>query len=343
AVTECLNPLGNSNIFNTEVAYSEQAAVRPKEERDGGKEMESLPEFQLHKGRLGVTRVPDLSPTDLKQVSALGLIELTALFDILDLELKRNKGPKRKSTESRLFGVGLDTLVEQDQKFIGNTRVPLILQAIFMCIEKRGLEIQGILRISGSQTRIKNLQQRLEKGFYDGLFCWDEVHPHDASGLLKLFLRELPTPLLTTQYLPAFTAVQNIPDLKQRLQALNLLILILPEPNRSTLKALLEFLLKVTSRKEKNLMSLWNVSAILAPNLFLYLGGKNLDRGEKQLAEGTAGLVKAMTTYQDLLWTVPNFLVSQVRKLNENRTKRHPFPDHKLLNFLRRIHNDKER
>ncbi|CAI9575889.1 unnamed protein product [Staurois parvus] len=81
----------------------------------------------------------------------------------------------------------------------------------------------------------------------------------------------------------------------------------------------------------------------MAPNLFLYRENncKSPEGGEKQLAEGVAGLVMAMVHYQDLLWTVPTFLLSQVRKLNENSSKR--FNDRRLLNFLRKIHTDKEK
>ncbi|XP_073539894.1 rho GTPase-activating protein 40 isoform X2 [Phyllobates terribilis] len=332
-----------SNVHNMDVAYSEQAAFGHNENSKSAWQPESLPHFQLQKGRLGVTRVSDLSSLDMKQVPAFALIELTALCDVLELDLKRNKASKRRPTESRLFGVSLTSLLEQDRKLVTNTQVPLILQAILTCLEKNGLELQGILRICGSQARMKSLQQRLEKNFYAGLFSWDEVNPHDAAGLLKLFLRELPAPLLTAEYLPAFTAVQKITNLKQRLQALNLLILVLPEANRSTLKALLGFLRKVASHEKRNLMSLWNIATIMAPNLFLYRGscGRSHEGGEKQQAEGVAGLVMAMVHYQDLLWTVPTFLLSQVRKLNENTSKRSN--ERRLLNFLRKINIEKER
>ncbi|XP_073411444.1 rho GTPase-activating protein 40 isoform X2 [Dendrobates tinctorius] len=326
---------GASNVHNMDVAYSEQAAFGQNENRKSSWQPESLPCVQIQKGRLGVTRVSDLSSLDMKQVPAFALIELTALCDALELDLKRNKASKRRPTESRLFGVSLTSLLEQDRKLLTNTQVPLIMQAILTCLEKNGLELQGILRICGSQTRMKSLQQRLEKNFYAGLFSWDEVNPHDAAGLLKLFLRELPAPLLTAEYLHAFTAVQKITNLKQRLQALNLLVLVLPEANRSTLKALLEFLRKVASHEKRNLMSLWNIATIMAPNLFLYRGnsGRSQEGGEKQQAEGVAGLVMAMVHYQDLLWTV--------RKLNENTSKRSN--ERWLLNFLRKINIDKER
>ena len=33
---------------------------------------------------------------------------------------------------------------------------------------------------------------------------WKEAHPNDVAALLKQFLRELPDPLLTTQFIDAF-------------------------------------------------------------------------------------------------------------------------------------------
>uniref|UniRef100_A0A8D2P1H2 Rho GTPase activating protein 40 n=1 Tax=Zosterops lateralis melanops TaxID=1220523 RepID=A0A8D2P1H2_ZOSLA len=326
------NP-GKEEVFNMDVAYSEQAAVLLKGS------------FKIPKGRLGVTRIGDLSAQDMKKIPTLALIELTALCDILGFELKRNKAAKLKTTEKRLFGVPLNTLLENDQKLLPNTKVPLLLQALLSCLEKRGLETEGILRVSGSQTRIKSLEQKLERDFYSGLFRWDEVHQNDVSGLLKRFIRELPAPLLTAEYLPAFAAVQNIPDLKQRLQALNLLILILPESNRNTLKALLEFLSKVVARENNNKMNLWNVSTVMAPNLFMHKGLPNkIPEGkEKQLAEGAADVVRMMIHYQDLLWTVSSFLVAQVRKLNESSNKRYQFCDKRIKNLLRKIHADKDK
>lgn len=52
-------------------------------------------------------------------------------------------------------------------------------------------------------------------------------------------------------------------------------------------------------------MTLWNVSTVMAPNLFLARGRPpKLTKGEKQLAEGAAEVVCMMVQYQDLLWTV---------------------------------------
>uniref|UniRef100_A0A8D2E3R8 Rho GTPase activating protein 40 n=1 Tax=Theropithecus gelada TaxID=9565 RepID=A0A8D2E3R8_THEGE len=341
---------GREEAFNMDSAYSEQAAVllqksRPSQRGTSAWGKCSLPKFTIPKGRLGVTRIGDLSLQDMRKVPSLALIELTALCDVLGLDLKRSKAGKWKAAETRLFGVPLDSLLEADHKVLPSTQVPLVLQALLSCLEKRGLDTEGILRVPGSQARVKGLEQKLEKDFYAGLFSWDEVHHNDASDLLKRFIRKLPTPLLTAEYLPAFAVVPNIPDLKQRLQVLHLLILILPEPNRNALKALLEFLRKVVAREQHNKMTLWNVSTVMAPNLFLHHGRPpKLPKGkEKQLAEGAAEVVQIMVHYQDLLWTVASFLVAQVRKLNDSSSRRPQLCDAGLKTWLRRMHADRDK
>ncbi|XP_021519420.1 rho GTPase-activating protein 40 [Meriones unguiculatus] len=340
---------GMEEVFNMDSAYSEQAAARLQRARPSpggtcawGKG--SLPRFRIPKGRLGVTRIGDLSSRDMKKIPPLALIELTALYDVLGLDLKRSKAGKWKGPDSGLFGVPLHSLLEADHRVLPSTQVPLLLQALLSCLEKRGLDTEGILRVPGSQARVKGLEQKLERDFYAGLVSWDKVHPNDASDLLKRFLRKLPAPLLTAEYLPAFAAVPNIPDLKQRLQALHLLVLLLPEPNRNTLKALLEFLRKVAAQEQHNKMTLWNVSTVMAPNLFLPRGRPpKLPKGEKQLAEGAAEVVCMMVRYQDLLWTVASFLVAQVRKLNDSNGRRSQLCDGGLKTWLRRTHVDRDK
>uniref|UniRef100_A0A3Q3W5T6 Rho-GAP domain-containing protein n=1 Tax=Mola mola TaxID=94237 RepID=A0A3Q3W5T6_MOLML len=335
-------------FFITDVAYCEQAVIFLKQAKLGQnnsqrrKEESTLPRVICPKCRLGVTRIQDLSHTDMKKVRQLALIDMTALCDLLELEVKRQKTSKRKIPESTLFGVPLATLLENDQKIKPNTSTPLFLQTLLSFLEKKGVDSEGILRVPGSQSRIKLLQQNLETNFYAGLVSWDEVSPNDAAALLKKFIRELPAPLLTTEYLNTFSAVRDITELKQKLHMLNLLILLLPEPNRNTLKALLEFLSKVVSREKRNRMNLWAVATIMAPNLFLHkaVPSRLTEGAEKGQAEKAADVMRLLIRYQDLLWTIPNFLMSQVRRLNENSSRRYQFYDRRLKNLLRKIHAD---
>ncbi|ROL45418.1 Rho GTPase-activating protein 18 [Anabarilius grahami] len=231
------------------------------------------------------------------------------------------------------------TLVSLFQKTKAVARSALLLSKL----EQTGLQTEGILRVPGSASRVKHLRQELELKFYEDRFDWDQVRQNDAAGLLKMFIRELPYPLLTQQHLPAFTAAHCISSPKHQIQALHLLIMLLPEANRDTLKALLEFLRKVVAYEDKNRMSLWNVSMIVAPNLFTFRG-KNAKQEEMQGAVAAAQLVRLLITHQDLLWTVPCFLISHVRKMNEAAMgKKTPTSEKSKRRLLKRWNLEKDR
>ncbi|XP_078009635.1 rho GTPase-activating protein 28 isoform X3 [Phascolarctos cinereus] len=334
-----------------EVSFSESITEIPKE-KEGlksqrfKKEDSSLTKFIVRKSRFGLTEVGDLSVEDMKKIRYLSLIELTAFYDALGIELKRNRTDKVKGRENGLFGVPLTVLLENDQKKLPGIKVPLIFQKLLQKLEETGLETEGILRVPGSASRVKNLRQELESKFYDDTFDWDQVRNNDAAGLLKMFIRDLPSPLFTVEYLPAFIAlVERISKIKLQLQALHLLIMLLPDANRDTAKAFLIFLKKVVANEGKNKMSLWNVSMIVAPNLFIYKG-KRSNQEEMQAAATTAHIVRLLIRYQDILWTVPSFLITQVRKMNEaaiNNTKKQPIFDKSMRKLLRRKTLERER
>ncbi|KAM9001644.1 rho GTPase-activating protein 18 [Sarcophilus harrisii] len=339
-------PVSETDI-NLEISFAEQAAnmkETSKELLENKEEYNSLPNFRLPKDKTGNTRIGDLAPQDMKKVCCLALIELTALYDTLGIELKHQKAVKIKTKDSGLFGVPLSVLLEQDQKKVPGTRIPLIFQKLISRIEEGGLETEGLLRIPGAAIRIKNLCQELEAKFYEGTFNWESVKQHDAASLLKLFIRELPQPLLSLEYLKAFQAVQNLPSKKHQLQALNLLVILLPETNRDTLKALLEFLERVIDNREKNKMTMKNVAMIMAPNLFMCpgLSNKPNEQGEFMMAAGTASIMHFLIKYQKLLWTIPKFIVTQVRKQNSENHKKDK-KDKAVKKLLKKMAYDREK
>ncbi|XP_016408460.1 rho GTPase-activating protein 18-like [Sinocyclocheilus rhinocerous] len=334
--------------INLEVSFSEQALIykeglkvtQPQNEAD-----DRLPDFKVSQDKTGQTRVGDLSAEDMKKVRRLVLIEMSALFDTCGIEVKAHKALKVKVRESGLFGVSLSTLLEQDQRRIPGTKVPLILQHLISHIEEQGLDTEGVLRIPGAATRVKAVCHELEHKFYEGVFPWESLKQHDTASLLKLFIRELPYPLLTVEYFNAFVSVlSEIPTGKYMLQALNLLVLLLPKPNRDTLKALMEFFQRVIDHKDRNKMTLNNVAVVMAPNIFMCKGfrSKISEQQEFAMATGTANIVRLLIRYQNLLWTIPKFILNQVRKQNmENQRKMNR--DRAVKKLLKKMAYDRER
>ncbi|XP_063773398.1 rho GTPase-activating protein 18 isoform X2 [Pseudophryne corroboree] len=338
-------PLPETDI-NLEISFAEQAsnlkefsAIRNEKEDDS-----LLPNYRLPQDKTGITKIGDLAPQDMKKVTSLALIELTALYDVLGTELKLQRAAKIRVRESGVFRVPLAILLEQDQKKIPGTKVPLIFQSLIGLIENGGLDTEGVLRIPGVSSRIKALCQELEAKFYEGTFNWDTVKQHDAASLLKFFIRELPLPLLTVEYMKAFHSVQYLPSKKHRLQALNLLVILLPEIHRDTLKALLEFLQRVVDHREQNKMTLKNVAMIMAPNLFSTHTSpvKAMDQSAVTSAARTASVMLFMIKYQKLLWTIPKFIVAQVRKqniVNQKKTSK----EKAMKKLLKRMAYDREK
>lgn len=276
-----------------------------------------LPNFTLTKDELGVTRVQDISSQDMEKVRSLSLIELTALFDSHGLALHRRKPVKRRVRESGIFGVPLQNLIQEDKMRNEKTSVPSFYVELVRYLEFKGLKEEGILRVPGNAGRVKAIREEVEEKFNDGCFVWDIRRPHDCATLLKQFLRELPFPLLTQEYQPTFASVESIPDRKQQLQALNLLILLLPAVHRDCLKILVQFLSQVVAHEKQNKMGLNSVAMIMAPNLFLCTSKSQPALQEIKQAQGTVNIVRMLIKYQAILWTIPGFMVMQVRYLYE--------------------------
>ncbi|XP_072568460.1 rho GTPase-activating protein 18-like isoform X2 [Paramormyrops kingsleyae] len=330
-----------TETLSFEQPYSEAAAAH---KRDGEcRECRALRNvggemlFQPPRPKLGLTDVQDLSSEDMAKIGCIALIELTTFYDCLGIELKQNRTLIRHKAgrESGIFGVSLVTLLENDRKILPGSRVPLVFRKLLSKLEQTGLQTEGILRIPGSVSRVKHLRQQLEASFYEDRFDWEQVRQNDAAGLLKTFIRELPSPLLTQRYLPTFTSVLSISSQRHQIQALHLLIMLLPEPHRDTLKALLEFLRKVVAHEERNRMSLCNVSMIVAPNLFISRG-KTGRPEEIQAAAKEAYLVRLLITHQDLLWRVPCFLIGHIRQMNEASMNRKTMSSEKCKKKLLR-------
>ncbi|XP_017536976.1 rho GTPase-activating protein 11A [Pygocentrus nattereri] len=123
---------------------------------------------------------------------------------------------------------------------------------------------EGLFRKSGSVVRLKALRARLDKGED----CLSTALPCDLASLVKQFFYELPCPALPAALLQAFTSAQRLPTEEERSSATQLVSCLLPEINSSTLRFFFIFLKNVSLRASVNKMDSYNLSVVLAPNLF---------------------------------------------------------------------------
>ncbi|XP_014739952.1 PREDICTED: rho GTPase-activating protein 29 isoform X3 [Sturnus vulgaris] len=167
--------------------------------------------------------------------------------------------------------------------------IPFIIKKCTSEIESRALNVKGIYRVNGAKSRVEKLCQAFENG--KDLVELSELYAHDISNVLKLYLRQLPEPLILFRLYNEFIglakesqnaneeldAKQASPKAKTRqslcIELNRIIIKIkdllkqLPGPNYNTLQYLIGHLHRVTEQCDENKMSASNLGIIFGPTL----------------------------------------------------------------------------
>ncbi|KFM03758.1 Rho GTPase-activating protein SYDE2, partial [Aptenodytes forsteri] len=169
--------------------------------------------------------------------------------------------------EPRVFGVELGQLVEREKTA---TKVPLLIQKCVAEIEKRGLKVVGLYRLCGSAAVKKELRDAFERDSA-AVTLSEQLYPdiNVITGILKDYLRELPTPLITpTLYHVVLEAMAKRPPRAPpgERDAVTLLDC-LPDVEKATLTRLLDHLSLVASFHDFNRMNSQNIAVCFGPVL----------------------------------------------------------------------------
>uniref|UniRef100_A0AAY4B037 Rho GTPase-activating protein SYDE1 n=1 Tax=Denticeps clupeoides TaxID=299321 RepID=A0AAY4B037_9TELE len=170
-----------------------------------------------------------------------------------------------------VFGVDLRRLVEKENLAL---KVPIIIQKCVAEIEKRGLKVVGLYRLCGSAAVKKELRDMFERDSASVTLS-EDLYPdiNVITGILKDYLRELPSPLITrTLYEVVLESMSVRPVCRseldaQRCQATVSLLQCLPEPEKATLTLLLDHLSLVASFSDSNRMTCQNLAVCFGPVL----------------------------------------------------------------------------
>uniref|UniRef100_A0A8D0HMY2 Synapse defective Rho GTPase homolog 2 n=1 Tax=Sphenodon punctatus TaxID=8508 RepID=A0A8D0HMY2_SPHPU len=177
--------------------------------------------------------------------------------------------------EPVMFGVDARKVVEKENVGL---MVPLLMQKCIVEIEKRGCQVVGLYRLCGSAAVKKELREAFERDSKAVNLCENQYPDVNViTGVLKDYLRELPSPLITKQLYEAvldamlknplkMTAggCENDPsDLEHTVALLDCL----PDVEKATLKMLLDHLKLVASYHEVNKMTCQNLAVCFGPVL----------------------------------------------------------------------------
>ena len=131
----------------------------------------------------------------------------------------------------------------------------------------RGLKMQGVYRLSARSSDIQELKQALEQDAEAIDLLNPEIDINAICAMVKLFFRELPSPLFNLTPAQRSEYVSIAGD-DERLARLCALIKIMPRENRRVLGYIVKHLSLVVKNQASNLMSSENISVIFSPAIF---------------------------------------------------------------------------
>uniref|UniRef100_A0A674CY87 Family with sequence similarity 13 member B n=1 Tax=Salmo trutta TaxID=8032 RepID=A0A674CY87_SALTR len=172
--------------------------------------------------------------------------------------------PSDSLTPARVFGVPLDGVQQSGQP---GQEVPLLVRHIVEYIEEHGrLDLEGLFLVNGNAERVEWLRQRYDSG--EEVDLEKEADLASAVSLLRLFLQELPEPIIPAGMQSHILQLyQDYSSEEELARNMKYFLQQLPQVNYSLLRFLCRFLSSVASLQEES----WSVGALAAvfgPDIF---------------------------------------------------------------------------
>ncbi|XP_070760270.1 rho GTPase-activating protein 25 [Enoplosus armatus] len=167
---------------------------------------------------------------------------------------------------SGVFGKGLMDTVTYERRF-GPHMVPILVQKCVEFIKEHGLDEEGIFRLPGQDNAVKQFRDAFDAGERPSFPSDTDVHT--VASLLKLYLRELPQPVVPwTQYQDFLDCTTMLDSTSTECwEKLEKQIALLPRVNYNLLSYVCRFLFEVQLHSSVNKMNVENLATVMGINL----------------------------------------------------------------------------
>lgn len=169
---------------------------------------------------------------------------------------------KRTAGEENMPVFGIDITAQFD---VHMQPAPTVVLKCIQAVESRGIHTEGIYRVSPSLALVNKLKAAFDKDAE--AVDLNSAEPRVFSAALKLFLRELPTPIMTYDLYHDFIEAGKASGYDAVFSEVEPLLGRLPTHHRLTLDTILEHLAKVATYEPQNKMSIQNLALIFGPTL----------------------------------------------------------------------------
>lgn len=214
----------------------------------------------------------------------LGPATLDVSLKFVPSEVTLRRVPSAKP--QGLFGAKIQQVCKREKR-----DVPFIVTACVREVERRGVGEVGLYRVSGSASDLAKLRKSFESNSYEAEQLLKEVDVHSVTGVLKLYLREMPEALFTDALYPAFLEAFQTGEVSRNV-ALRRVYEGLPTVNKAVIDFLLAHLIRVNKHEAQNKMSLHNLATVFGPTLLRPGTSNRTDQKSRDpLAAGTVDVM----------------------------------------------------
>nr|XP_020635818.1 rho GTPase-activating protein 25 isoform X2 [Pogona vitticeps] len=188
-----------------------------------------------------------------------------------------------------VFGQQLAETMAYEQRF-GQYQVPILVEKCAEFIRKHGLNEEGIFRLPGQDNLVKQLRDAFDAGERPSFDQDTDVHT--VASLLKLYLRELPEPVIPCAQYEDFLLCGQLltADEAKGHQQLVKQLALLPRDNCNLLSYICRFLHEIQQNSITNKMSVENLATVFGVNLI-----KPKMEDPVTIMKGTHHIQKVMT------------------------------------------------
>ncbi|XP_069834314.1 rho GTPase-activating protein 24 isoform X1 [Dendropsophus ebraccatus] len=165
-----------------------------------------------------------------------------------------------------IFGQKLEDTVRYEKRY-GARLAPMLVEQCVDFIRQRGLTEEGLFRLPGQANLVKELQDAFDCGEKPSFDSNTDVHT--VASLLKLYLRELPEPVIPYSKYEDFLSCAKQLSKEEEAGVAELVkqVKSLPAVNYNLLKYICRFLDEVQSYAGVNKMSVQNLATVFGPNI----------------------------------------------------------------------------
>jgi hypothetical protein len=167
---------------------------------------------------------------------------------------------KKAGGEMPVFGIDITSQFDVHMQ-----PAPTVVLKCIDAVESRGISLEGIYRISPALALVNKLRASFDRDAE--VVDMYTAEPHVFSAALKLYLRELPVPIMTYDLYPDFIAAGRGSGYGAVFSGVEPLLDRLPPHHRSTLDTILKHLAKVATYAPQNKMNIQNLALIFGPTL----------------------------------------------------------------------------